>query len=1080
MSKVSTKSLANSEQLAAINHSGGVVLQAGAGSGKTFVLKEHIFHLLELERHKLSNSNPEVTRKSIRTFYSKIALMTFTKKATSEIGSRIYLKIKEAAEEDPFFKVCLEEIDYLGINTIHGFCSKLLTSGQIDLIPTDYEIVSTIAIREKISKLFIKWYKTQSFENNILEKSIAKNLDQFISNFVTIFSKPELRLWWNKDWQQIVGECWPFEAKTYFANMLDLSNCSQLRDKPIGLEQVEQKEKTKTWYRYIEGFSSLINSHVFDRQGIEVYKNFFSGFKSVQNPKASEYLDFVPYIDAIKRFKDILKDQEEHLVKFFEEEDYVLHWFQAIHQAVSFIEEHYLFDHQYSFGDLEYYLLRFLRGANPDSEVFNFYQYYVIDEFQDTSWVQFEIIERLVKKDFSKVFLIGDIKQAIYGFRGGELGVFLKSLSLVPKKLELANNYRSLPQIIEFNNVFFKELFSKGMDFEGVIENAIEIHPQQVPTIDFPSLGEVAELNIEIQTEEKALSKTELDAIEAEGLCQMIESKLTEIKVGENICVLYRTLAPSNHLIALLLEKNISFSAQTKIPNGEDPIYCLSKLLLQFYLAFKKDLVYLPKMISLVKFYQKKYFSYLGLSLPANEDVLIKRFYQNINLMGLLESLQVYFFELGLCNSNSDNNLKSIAEVIRVCKGDVSKTYEYLNEQSSENYSLEFVSGQGARVIIMTVHASKGLQFAHVLLGGIHGHSFKSSTSIMGTLPLSFKFKINYQDKSFYKTPWYMEEQLVEKEKSFAESKRLFYVACTRAEKSLSWIRLHKENEAKYSGSGSWINALDSILNEGNIKVTRREESKVFSRTEIESDKPLFHLDKLGLENTSDPREMLLMADVSVTSLSTLSQCPRKFYLRNICKLDADYFGAYTPPETVGISSSARGQNLHAELSHAIKHNFVLSRDFQDGKDKPLLEWVLAHISNLSSEYELISEKEVKFSFFNQMVSGIPDLVLKPKEASNRWSIWDFKTGHRKLENEEHYWFQLLTYAYAYGQVFALKETDRFTLSLCYLDEMNLVSQEFELREVIQRLFAVWGNARHLEKIEEKHCRFCEYHNFCH
>ena len=79
----------NAEQLKAINHDGGVLLKAGAGSGKTFVLVEHICHLTAIwisEFKKRQDSNFE---EFLRKKFSEVVMMTFTKKAAGEMNIRL-------------------------------------------------------------------------------------------------------------------------------------------------------------------------------------------------------------------------------------------------------------------------------------------------------------------------------------------------------------------------------------------------------------------------------------------------------------------------------------------------------------------------------------------------------------------------------------------------------------------------------------------------------------------------------------------------------------------------------------------------------------------------------------------------------------------------------------------------------------------------------------------------------------------------------------------------------------------------------------------------------------------------------
>lgn len=83
------------------------------------------------------------------------------------------------------------------------------------------------------------------------------------------------------------------------------------------------------------------------------------------------------------------------------------------------------------------------------------YRAALIDEFQDTDDLQFEIFSRIFMRGGSILFLIGDPKQAIYRFRGADIFSYIKASGMVGKKYTLANNFRSTPELIKCVNDIF-------------------------------------------------------------------------------------------------------------------------------------------------------------------------------------------------------------------------------------------------------------------------------------------------------------------------------------------------------------------------------------------------------------------------------------------------------------------------------------------------------------------------------------------------------------------------------------------------------------------------------------------------
>jgi DNA helicase-2/ATP-dependent DNA helicase PcrA len=118
----------------------------------------------------------------------------------------------------------------------------------------------------------------------------------------------------------------------------------------------------------------------------------------------------------------------------------------------------------YSFDDLEYYAVHILNEI-PDSLSFyrNQLKQLCVDEFQDTSPAQWELVQLLTGLDYSKLFLVGDPKQSIYRFRQADVGIFLEATEKISHEkgdfLTLQDNFRSHPEIIYWINQKAQSLF---------------------------------------------------------------------------------------------------------------------------------------------------------------------------------------------------------------------------------------------------------------------------------------------------------------------------------------------------------------------------------------------------------------------------------------------------------------------------------------------------------------------------------------------------------------------------------------------------------------------------------------------
>jgi ATP-dependent helicase/DNAse subunit B len=120
--------------------------------------------------------------------------------------------------------------------------------------------------------------------------------------------------------------------------------------------------------------------------------------------------------------------------------------------------------------------------------------------------------------------------------------------------------------------------------------------------------------------------------------------------------------------------------------------------------------------------------------------------------------------------------------------------------------------------------------------------------------------------------------------KDFSESKRLLYVACTRAVKHLAyvdlWAVVKDAPKDLYTYDNSWIQAL-------RLKQTSKRESSLPNTDQQRVAVSLIQRDPLGML-THDNSSLGLISELSVTRLATIADCPFKFYLQNICKIELE------------------------------------------------------------------------------------------------------------------------------------------------------------------------------------------------
>lgn len=1087
---------ANPEQLKAIEHEGGALLSAGAGSGKTFVLTEHLIYLSKKWIGEWSPEKEPDFSLYIKAKFSKTVLMTFTKKAAGEIGIRIGQKFAKALEDNPeqapLWEKAIENLDALTVSTIHGYCYKLIKQGFFaDINPND-EIIGEGEFGKQIEDIFHSWLEENADSGSEFAVYVLKERSAVLSALKNIVGDPTLRLMWKNMDLESFGEKETDEA---VENLLFHQNFNELFDWDGSLAAWTDFED-KDWFKYLEKISAFVKAKNFGLRSVNALAQDLANedFKIPRKPSAKAVPEDAKNLyELAKELKNFLKDNHEDLFCFEDEgKKLVENWYGNFKFLFEHVEAAYAASPGFTFGDLEYVVNRKLDDPNVRDMVKREYNYIIVDEFQDTSFIQFDIIGKIVDFDFNKVFCVGDVKQAIYGFRGGELGVFLEMQKKAPLNLMLLHNYRSDQNIIKFNNLLFDHVFKLGLNFEGKDHYAVEVVHQTIP-LQERAKGKIFEIEADLSFLEGKVEKlngSDVEYLEALALAEEIKQSVSQ---GEKVAVLYRKLKPSKILMNLLIESGTGFTSQVKVPMLEDPILGMFQLLVKnrFDEGKLKE--------SYLDYALRSYFKLMGSDASDYAYARAKEFETNISYYGVYQSFLIFLSFSGFCVSNYQQSLENIALLIDMTEGNLEKVARKLEEWSSLNYSMDFQYGKNSgQVVIMSAHASKGLEFEKVLLGGIYTNdSSMPMREMFGKTPYSFKWAKSLEEKKKRKSPHYMLEMAAQKRKEFSESKRLFYVACTRAESSLGWARLRFGSLKASTVKGSWIYGIDSFLSSdaGGEFNEMVEGAFVDLKTSFDADflarvsnqPPMFHMDNLGVETKLENAPSFLMPELSVTRLAQVSQCPRKFYLSNVLKLDARSLSEdsnkiikedslasdieeLSSKSFSGISAAERGVAVHEAISKAILGDFV---EIEEEYRSQCL-WVKELTSRFDQGTKFISEKPLKFEFFQFMVSGIPDLIIQDSEE-NCLEVWDFKTGSTRKSVPESYWFQLHAYAYAMGA----GQEKPIKMVLCYVDEQKTVEKTADREEIENYLWSHCQNLGRPDQTREDHCSSCDYSKIC-
>jgi ATP-dependent helicase/nuclease subunit A len=449
-----------------------LAVTAGAGTGKTEVLTRRIIKILAQERYLLD----------------RLLVVTFTDKAAVEMKERIYGAIERelAGSGDPHFQKLKDTFLNNHISTFHGFCAALLRE-----YPIEADIDPYFRVLDETDKLFL------------LRKSINRSLKELAADK----SNPDIQLLSEEFSRSALGNS-IFEiiqrredTGSWITNFTALS-WTQYRQRLAEYRECVLREMAYKLYQ----------SHELEtvRQELASLEAELANDDSASNQKRKNLIRLIPLllaelepsaaasvaaekIAALK--KEILENSRlsgsppkawsaeacgivkgafaaiRYLLESFEvegfeivesHEKYGFDLLKALARLTEYCLKSYHKDktaeNYLDFQDLQLKVLQLLeteQHCHIRDEVRQRFCFIMVDEFQDTNEIQWRIIRKIAAEQGeiihdSKLFIVGDEKQAIYSFRGGDVCLF----SRVRQELLKANHnsgHDRLPFNLNFN-----------------------------------------------------------------------------------------------------------------------------------------------------------------------------------------------------------------------------------------------------------------------------------------------------------------------------------------------------------------------------------------------------------------------------------------------------------------------------------------------------------------------------------------------------------------------------------------------------------------------------------------------------
>jgi len=714
-----------------------LALKASAGSGKTFALTVRYISLLLLE------ANPK-----------EILTLTFTNKAAAQMAERIYDTLLSLGEDKAILDAVIVETNLtqqevmgkkdeiiksfisseLSIYTIDKFINKILRefSGYIG-INDDFDI--KFDDEELLLYKFLSSLDERQFESLIsFAHRENKKLNSIVELFKTLIDKNE-----------------KLEVTHYPKGSFEAVKIAILEDANVVKTFIDKSAVSASGYKAVD-FKTI--EELLDKGKTWLTKESLSEFSYFKKAKPPAELD------------DNLERLQTNITLYYQ-----IQQSHTLHNLFTIFEDFKEFRARYNtkrnsleFSDITNTVHKLLEN-HIDKDFLYFrldakYNHILIDEFQDTSTLQYKILFHLIDEIISgnpeiykTFFYVGDIKQSIYRFRGGTKELFDYVASVFSPMLEvelLDKNYRSSQTVVQFVNNTFEPLVNYDYDNQ-------KVHSQIEGFVEVASVASEKELIYEaVFTKVEELLKQNIDP--------------------NNIAILTYTNADVLALYEYFKQKDSSIQVVTEMTSkliNQTNVKALINAVK--YLYFQED-IYRVNFNALV---EKEYF----------EEFTVEFDLFNNDLVALLKKVAFYFDIV-------DDNVIRFIELAVSYDTVVDFVYDCDKDDTS------IVSQAQNGISILTVFKSKGLEFDTVIvLDRVTKKNADKSSLLFEYDDINLKQIFYKRSKRENLDPFYEEALSKEKKLVVADELNILYVALTRAKNNMIVLKKDKGSVFEHLGS---------------------------------------------------------------------------------------------------------------------------------------------------------------------------------------------------------------------------------------------------------------------------------------
>jgi ATP-dependent helicase/nuclease subunit A len=557
------------DQSAVCNADSNVVVTAGAGSGKTTVLAERYVRL--------------VCEKNIPV--DKILTLTFTRKAASEMYSRIYQRLSESNHKNAAEQ--LKRFDQARISTLDSFCTLICRGASYRYgIAPNFKMDETelVKIAEDIAVEIIMKYRDEDVIHNIVS---SRSFDDVVKKIFADIGTKHISIVGNNDFEKLAEKQIIFlesEINLLWKQQEELCNHILSINNDTNNASVE---KAKSAVKDFPEFQNMNNDILRKLKDISMFIKSGNSFRMpASNVKNAALVELRDYAEPLKK----LSEKMERILETYSFKEHVLQLGIILNDYALRFQNAKRTKGILSFADTAELAVAILHDDHTLRTFYkNQFDAIMIDEFQDNNQLQKDLLYLLSERqDFcnenipaaedlspDKLFFVGDEKQSIYRFRGADVSVF-RGLSLElknsvnkesqknPVNMALQTNYRSHPELVHFFNLFFAEVFEKtdylfdaeyssmlsGQTEKKSDETCVEIYLQEIVSAE--------------KTDDDNEENDTVDAASSEAV-HVAERIVRGVASGEflfgDVAILFRSTTRQNYYERCFREIGIPFNA---------------------------------------------------------------------------------------------------------------------------------------------------------------------------------------------------------------------------------------------------------------------------------------------------------------------------------------------------------------------------------------------------------------------------------------------------------------------------------------------------------------------------------------